>query len=251
MTEYTIKDEGDLRKYYCQIPNMIDDMNLTPYAFRLYVHLKRVAAEDGTCWQSTTTLATSCKMSMGSISTAKNELVEAKLIIVQEVKKPGGGRKAHHITIIDKWRENMEKYATTSPHELATSPHEIKNNPIKNNPSCVSSKEEETRIIPSQLPKKRPLTERQKHTRQIEEEFVKLTKLMKPDRKTPAQCKAAQKLWWSPLDRMIEICQDDINLIMAILPESINRLSNLTIANPNSILKTFEAIYGEKKRNNI
>ena len=191
-------------------------------------------------------------MSTGKVSKSKQELVAAGLIEIEI--KSVNNTPYHSISIINIWDANNKKYAkndTPSPGELTPSPGETIKNPIIKNPHGVSSKEEETRIIPSQLLKKRPLTERQKHTRQIEEEFVKLTKLMKPDRKTPAQCKAAQKLWWSPLDRMIEICQDDINLIMAILPESINRLSNLTIANPNSILKTFEAIYGEKKRNNI
>ncbi|GAF99333.1 unnamed protein product, partial [marine sediment metagenome] len=41
------------RAYFTMMPNIIDDMGLDPYAFRLYVHLRRVAGENGACWQST------------------------------------------------------------------------------------------------------------------------------------------------------------------------------------------------------
>jgi hypothetical protein len=111
MTEYTIKDEGDLRKYYCQIPNMIDDMNLNPYAFRLYVHLKRVtgASQERECSESLTTMTKICKMSRPSIVQAKRDLCAAGLIEIREVSCPGG--KAHHISIKNIWVENINKYS--------------------------------------------------------------------------------------------------------------------------------------------
>ena len=80
MTEYYIKDEGDLRQYYFQVPNMIDDLGLSIFAFRLYGHLKRVAGDEGICYQSTRTLANNCKMSTASVSRAKRELIYYGLI---------------------------------------------------------------------------------------------------------------------------------------------------------------------------
>lgn len=158
MGTYQITDRGDLRKYRTEIPNIVDDLGLSVYAFRLYVHLKRVAGESGKCWQSTDTLAKSCCISKGMISKAKDELVSKRLIEITEEKLERGGRAAHHITITDIWLENFIKYTghqpeeasshdelPSSPHELASSyseqassPHEIKkepylrNNPIKN-----------------------------------------------------------------------------------------------------------------------
>jgi len=137
---YQIRDESDPRRYYTQIPNIVDDSGLSVHAFRLYVHLKRVAGDDGSCWQSVTTLANACKMSRGIVGKARDELEIANLIKTERVDNPHGGRDFITIVITDIWKMNMDLY-TSSPgelanplHELASSPHELKNNPIKNNP---------------------------------------------------------------------------------------------------------------------
>lgn len=153
--QYRVSDEGDPRRYYVQIPNLIDDMNLSVYAFRLYVHLKRVAGDNGICWQSTATMAEACSMSAGSIKKAKDELSEAGLIRVTVQKGLHGEFDRHNITIKDVWAKNMARYSSCSPgeqerscgeqvpssgeqehspHEQDRSPGELKNNPIKNNP---------------------------------------------------------------------------------------------------------------------
>ena len=140
MSDYEVVDAGDPRKYYTQLPNIIDDMNLSVYAFRLYAHLKRVAGDAGTCWQSVTTLAEACQMSRGMIVKARGELEGKRLIKTVDVDNPKGGRDFKQITIIDIWRLNIEKYTSSqdelasSPHEFTSSPGELKNNPIKNNP---------------------------------------------------------------------------------------------------------------------
>jgi len=162
MASYQVADRGDLRKYRTEIPNSIDDMDLSVYAFRLYVHLKRVAGDSGTCWQSTETLATSCKMSKAMVSKVKNELVDKGLIHIDEEKLERGGRAAHHITINDIWLENFIKFAghepsssderssslyelPSSPHEQASSPGEIKNKPIKKEPIKNRSRKRDER----------------------------------------------------------------------------------------------------------
>src|SRR3990172_7657622 len=135
---YQVRDEGDPRKYYTTIPNIIDDMDLSVYAYRLYGHLKRVAGDGGKCWQSTETLAKACGMGWATVSRAKTELVGKELIIIEQVKNPQGGKDFHNITITDVWENNTIKYATstqegaTSHQEITTSHQEIKNNPIKN-----------------------------------------------------------------------------------------------------------------------
>ena len=138
---YQVRDEGDSRKYYTTIPNIIDDMDLSVYAYRLYGHLKRVAGDGGKCWQSTETLAKACGMGWATVSRAKTELVGKELIIIEQVKNPQGGKDFHNITITDVWENNTIKYATstqegaTSHQEITTSHQEIKNNPIKNKPN--------------------------------------------------------------------------------------------------------------------
>jgi hypothetical protein len=105
-------DAGDLRRYRTEIPNIIDESDLSVFAFRLYAHLKRVAGDSGACWKSTKTLAAACKMSTGQIVKAKNELEEFGFIKIKS------GNKAVHesdtITIVDLWPENMQRFKARS-----------------------------------------------------------------------------------------------------------------------------------------
>lgn len=147
MTTYKIQDAGDLRKYYTQVPNMIDDAGLSLIAFRLYVHLKRVAGENGECYQSTSTLATACNMSAGAISKAKAELIKAELIEIEVMKDKE--KQYHSITIKDVWAKNLTTYTDSlsrgehslSLSEQPRSPGETKNNPIKNDPVLSTKRE--------------------------------------------------------------------------------------------------------------
>lgn len=144
-TVYSIKDDGDLRKYYTQIPNIIDDSDLSVYAIRLYLHLKRVAGEYGDCYQSTSTLAKACRMSAGSVVKAKEELQKKGFIQIDIIKGEHGEFDRHNITIVDVWNANFRSYSpgeqdafttrTGAYHHVnrSVSPREPKNNPIKNN----------------------------------------------------------------------------------------------------------------------
>ncbi len=150
---YEIRDAGDLRKYFAMIPHSIDDLNLSVYAYRLYGHLKRVAGEDGKCWQNQSTLAKACNMSTGSIVKAKNELIDSNLIQINKEKSNHGGKPYHLITITDIWIENSIKYMdkqkspgdiamslrdfgsiSKSRGDFAKSRGELKEEPIKKNP---------------------------------------------------------------------------------------------------------------------
>lgn len=131
-------DAGDLRKYRTEIPNSIDDMGLSVYAYRLYGHLKRVAGDSGKCWQSTATLAQACNMSAASVSRAKKEL-EGRLIDIEIIPGEHGEFDYHIITIRDIWAENFSTY---SPQKQDPSHHRNRTvsqgkqriNPIKKEP---------------------------------------------------------------------------------------------------------------------
>src|SRR4029434_11046465 len=103
-----IRDSSDLRHYRTELPNMIDDMHLSPIAFRLYAYYKRVCGpKGGVCWEATKTTAATCRMSAGSVSKAKRELRERALVHVER----GRGDVSDHVTIIDIWPENFARYA--------------------------------------------------------------------------------------------------------------------------------------------
>lgn len=139
------------RKYFIIVPNMIDNFNdkdenddFGPFDFRLYVHIKRVAGEDGICFQSTRTLAKKCNMSIGEIHNSKKILVAKKLITIEESGEKKFGKRNHHIRIVDVWQKNIRKYERSSEvkndspgklypsySERSSSSHEIKKNLYK------------------------------------------------------------------------------------------------------------------------
>lgn len=126
---YAVRDSGgDLRKYRIELPNLIDDMELSIYAFRLYVHLKRVAGSDGACFQSTKTLAKHCGISIGKIVEAKKELADKGLINIE--KRDRTKNETDLITIYDIWPQNFAFYSRIEEgdpvHHMNTprSPHE-------------------------------------------------------------------------------------------------------------------------------
>lgn len=103
---HNISDEGDLKKYRTEIPNIIDDLGLDPYEGRLYFHYKRVCgAIGGTCTQSTRTIAETTKMSPAKISLARRTLADKGLI---EWWKVG---QYVHVKIVDVWELNFAYFS--------------------------------------------------------------------------------------------------------------------------------------------
>ncbi len=128
-TQHTVRDQAPPHDYRTEIPNLVDDMHLTPEEFRLYGHLKRVAGDIGASWQSTRTLADACNMSVGSVVDAKHVLTDHGLIVVNLEGGPGGQH--HNITIVDIWQQNYDHYRQMrSLHERKRSPGERKSESV-------------------------------------------------------------------------------------------------------------------------
>src|SRR5690349_13797221 len=117
MTKHSVSDDGDSRKYYAAIPNIVFRIGLNPYEISLYVYLKTVAGEDGVCWKSTATIARELKMGVGTVSRTKTLLAQpyealgGKPLIVIATEMQNGGNPNHAITITDIWPENMAELA--------------------------------------------------------------------------------------------------------------------------------------------
>lgn len=125
-------DNAELRKYRIELPNLIDEIDISVYAFRLYVHMRRVAGASGTCFEGTRALAERCRMSMGKVSEAKQELIDKRLI-TQIGERPTRGGLVPEYQLADLWEENYERYAgvhytnTTdeSVHHVNTKPESV------------------------------------------------------------------------------------------------------------------------------
>jgi hypothetical protein len=134
MSDQMIREEGDLRKYRTELPNMTDD-DLDPFQYRLYGHYKRwCGANNGTCTESVRTTAERCKMSLEKVIETRTWLNDNGWI---RAKQQANG--TYHITILDRWSENFGRYGVrnmeqpkptvrNSEHE----PLEIPNTPVRN-----------------------------------------------------------------------------------------------------------------------
>jgi len=161
MAKHSVSDDGDPRKYYAAIPNIVLTLGLNVYELALYVYLKKVAGESGTCWQSTATIARELSIGSGTVSRTKALLAQpratlgGKALITVTTEIQNGGNPNHAITITDIWPENMAalsraraEKSTRSRLEGARSPGEQrvpqgnatrssganKEEPLKNNP---------------------------------------------------------------------------------------------------------------------
>jgi hypothetical protein len=149
-------------------------MRLHPFAICLYAYIKRVAGDNGVCFQSTRTISKKSNMSMGTVSKYKKVLVEMGLIKITEKGESKFGKRNHNISIVNIWKENArtflernnkskkvqvnliknqypssgEAYRSPGEHdylldERYRSPGEIKNNLIKNKSNKKNYMEEE------------------------------------------------------------------------------------------------------------
>ena len=104
---YGITDNAPVN-FFSMIPHLVDDARLSPQAKTLYIHLKRVAGEDGLCWKTQDQLAKHCRFSPKTVVKAKRELIEAKVIEVKLEAFEGHPR--HIIHLLNIWTENERKY---------------------------------------------------------------------------------------------------------------------------------------------
>lgn len=104
-----VTDAGDLRKWRTELPNLIDDLDLSLFAYRLYGHLKRRAGATGSTIEGLRAMARHCKMAVGTAAKARRELLDLELIATEEIVNDKG--RFERITIIDIWQENFAHYA--------------------------------------------------------------------------------------------------------------------------------------------
>ncbi len=78
----------------------------------------------------------------------------------------------------------------------------------------------------------------------LEEHFVAVTGLPSPKQDTEADRRAAGSQWWKPLRIILDLARGDVATGKRLIDQSVRKLRDgeLTIADPNSILKTARAI---------
>lgn len=89
---------------------------LTPMQKWLYVCLKDLCGEHGTCYRTTRVLALETDISTGLISESIPQLHNAGLIHAEKKIRKEGGKPVWHITIVDIWPANGKLHPTKRSH---------------------------------------------------------------------------------------------------------------------------------------
>lgn len=149
-----VTDEGDAKRYFTQLPNIVFEIGLKPLELVLYAHLKRAAGTNGKCFKSTATLARETGMGAGSVSRTKTALEARRsilgnkpLIRTREVSNPKGGKPFQEITITDIWKANTDRFTSSTVEVEALQP----SSPMEIQVSESSSSVEVA--APNQVPK--------------------------------------------------------------------------------------------------
>jgi hypothetical protein len=127
--EFQVKDNSSLHKYRTEIPNIIEDLNLDPYAYRLYCYYKKVAGDSGSCYQRKRIIEEKTKMSKDVIKKRNkilarpfSELGGKSLIKITQRKGPDDNNLPTLIEIVDIWPDNFQILSTRFSNDLPSVP---------------------------------------------------------------------------------------------------------------------------------
>jgi len=108
--KFKVIDESGDRKYFTIVPNYIVNHS-TPYEQAIYLYMKRVAGEGGTCWTSAQEIAQKLGCSRNTIAKYRNKLLKRGWIQVVGIKKTGAtNQPTPEYKIVDLWNLNNKFY---------------------------------------------------------------------------------------------------------------------------------------------
>lgn len=110
-----IQDSGSLHRYRTEIPNIIFQMKLDPWAFKAYCVFKMTAGDKGVCFKANVTLSEEIGCSIPTLIKLKHQLEEEGLIKIIKRIHENGGNLPDLIQIVDIWPENMQKMSNFYP----------------------------------------------------------------------------------------------------------------------------------------
>jgi len=161
-----LTDNSSDRSYFTIVPRVVLATCPTPYHLALWLTVKDIAGEDGTCVLSTPKLATLAGMSAGKCSQVRKELLSLKLLEGELVKDSGYPMEVWHLSIPDLWARNiafvkrhpslkdrirLKEEATSatilSPGERGLSPHERPPSPHERKKILKEEPKEEPRLV--------------------------------------------------------------------------------------------------------
>lgn len=159
--DYLVEDHGTQPNYFTQIPNIIFELGLDPHAITLYLYYKKVAGDNGFCYQKKETISENCGMGRSTIKSRNNilsqpfeELGGKPLIKITQRKGEDGNNLPTLVELTDIWPENIKILSTrflenrpsvakkpTLGRQKTTEEEPIQEEPNNNNPTSSAPSE--------------------------------------------------------------------------------------------------------------
>ncbi len=100
--------------FHAVVPRIVrtDYKDVTPHQKWLYVCLKDLCGDTGTCYRTLRALSEETGISTGLLSESVPVLHKVGLIHAEKKKRSTGGKEVWHITIVDIWGANAKEYPT-------------------------------------------------------------------------------------------------------------------------------------------
>lgn len=134
MSKTRVENEAPAHKYFTQMLNIAED-DLDPFQYRLLAHYVRWTGHGGESDESIRQAASATKMGVNKIRSTLQELENLKYIKVDRpTPQEARNGKTIHITILDRWMDNISRYQGVS--EKTHTPVSKK---IQDNPKPVSN----------------------------------------------------------------------------------------------------------------
>ena len=116
-------DDSNDRKYFTIVPNYILNHS-TLYDREVYIQLKRIAGEDGTCYASRSSIAKQCGVSVRRLDKSIKYLIKngwIEFIGKKTIETDGGEQKVNEYRVVDLWKINTDFYDKGSAHKTIPS----------------------------------------------------------------------------------------------------------------------------------
>lgn len=154
---YRITDNSGDKNYFTIIPNYVLNHS-TLYDREVYIQMKRIAGEKGTCFASRKTLSKQCGISLDRLKKSIKYLLEhgwIKKTGSKKIKTYGGKQMVNEYSIVDLWQLNNTFYRGVAKKPTLTqrgvadgpkggSPNDYKEEPIEED--NISIKDEKKKI---------------------------------------------------------------------------------------------------------
>lgn len=108
-SEFKLTDKAGDKKFFTIVPNFVIDNALSVYELSLYLFMKKVCGESGSCWMTPGNIAKRLGIAPGSVRKFQKALLERGWI--KKIGIVGKTKPTIEYAIVDLWQLNAKYYA--------------------------------------------------------------------------------------------------------------------------------------------